>query len=73
MIKIIASIITGIFVIIGGYVNNQSTEPIGKLKPSTPIIIDTSHNKTIEDSHDTIIINTTKMTKVDNANNVIIK
>lgn len=67
MIKIIASVIAGIFTLIGVFVTN-STEHL-------PLImnIDQSQNKVITDSHDTVIINTRKITKIDNAENVIIK
>lgn len=67
MIKIIASVIAGIFTLIGVFVTN-STEHL-------PLVmnIDQSQNKVITDSHDTVIINTRKITKIDNAENVIIK
>jgi len=67
VIKIIASVIAGIFTLIGVFVTN-STEHL-------PLImnIDQSQNKVITDSHDTVIINTRKITKIDNAENVIIK
>jgi len=67
VIKIIASVIAGIFTLIGVFVTN-STEHL-------PLVmnIDQSQNKVITDSHDTVIINTRKITKIDNAENVIIK
>ena len=66
MIKIIASVIAGIFTLIGVFVTNSTKH--------LPVMnIDQSQNKVITDSHDTVIINTTKMTKINNAENVIIK
>jgi len=64
--KIIASIIAGIFTIVGVLMTNSNV-------PASVNNIDASQNKTVEDSHDTIIINTTKMTKINNAENVIIE
>ena len=66
MNKIIASIIAGIFTIVGVLMTNSNV-------PASVNNIDASQNKTVEDSHDTIIINTTKMTKINNAENVIIE
>ena len=66
MNKIIASIIAGIFALIGVLMTNSNV-------PASITNIDASQNKTVEDSHDTVIIHTTKMTKINNAENVIIE
>lgn len=81
MNRIISAIIVGIFAVVTAWFNSKSNE--SSIKGSsglstessneTTVNIDNSQNKTIEDSHDIIIINTTRMTKINNAENVIIK